>query len=505
MSKVKKGYYMGIDIGTNETKGVLINTLCEVVAYTSRTHTMEHPQPHYFEMDANLWWEELCSISNELIQISAVDKELIITLATSAMGCDCIAVDENCVPLRKAILYGIDARAHDEIEYLNQYYGDQAIHLFHHEICSSDISPKILWIKNNCKDIYDKTYKFLTASSYITAKLTGKYVIDQYLAEDFAPIYNMDQNEVNREACQLFCQPNQVAEVITAMNVAGNMTPNAAQACGLSTHTKVLCGSGDSGAEAISTGVFNPGDLMIQLGSSCYFVYLCDKFIKDTPLWPSTFVIPNTYALLAGTNTAGTLTKWYRDQLYFDQLNQDNMNPYTYMAEDIEKIPAGSDGLITLPYFAGERTPINDPDAKGMIFGFKLSHTRSHLYKSALEGIAYSIAQHIDILKQNDLSINKIMLVGGGTKNHEWMSIIADVLQMEVCTSKVSFGAAYGDALMASIEDGAFKDWNALKEVVKADNIIQPNKENASIYKKYRLIYDKLYRMNRELMHEVSE
>lgn len=502
-----KQYVMGIDVGTNETKGVIVDELCQVVASYSTPHELDNPAPNYFEQDAEkIWWKDVCLVSRKLLEHTKIPAEQVKVLGVSALGCDCVPVDENCKPLCKAILYGIDCRSHEEIAWLNQYYGEKAEEVFGHSICSSDIAPKILWIKNHLPEVYQNTYKFLTASSYLTAKLTGRYCIDKYLAEDFMPIYNLEQNEINHQRCGLFCRPDQMAEILYATEVAGEVTEQAATETGLKAGTKVLTGTGDSGTEAISTGVFQPGDLMVQLGSTCYFVYLADRMISDKRVWPGTFIIPDTYSICAGTNTAGTLTKWFKHNFYFDkeaEEEQGGTNAFTAMAVSIRDIPAGSDGLITLPYFAGERTPLNDPFAKGIIFGLQLHHTREHIYKSALEGIAYSIEQHLKILEENGLPVNKIMAVGGGTKNEPWLQIIADVLGKPVHTSRISMGAAYGDALMAALSAGFFRNWGELAEVIKPARTYLPDESNHQKYIQYKEIFKQLYETNKQLMHRI--
>ena len=189
-------YFMGIDVGTNESKGVLIDRECRIVCSAAAAHGLENPKPNYFEHDAELvWWGDFCKLSKQLIHESGIDPEEIAGVGVSALSADVVPVDENCKPLRKAILYGIDARAVKEMDYLTEYYGPERMEeLFHgRELCSSDCMPKILWIKNNEPEVFEKTYKFLTASSYLTAKLTDKYVIDRYLAlSSFAPCYRGD-------------------------------------------------------------------------------------------------------------------------------------------------------------------------------------------------------------------------------------------------------------------------------------------------------------------------
>lgn len=502
-------YYLGIDVGTNETKGVLIDRKCQVVAYCGEGHTVQNPKPGWFEHDAqDDWWGSFCRIAKRLIADSGVKPEEIGCVGLSALGCDCLPVDEDCNPLCNAILYGVDSRSHAEIDWLNEHYGEDAEKVFGHPICSSDIAPKVLWLKNNRPEIHAKAHKFLTASSFLCAKLTGEYTIDKYLAEDFLPLYQLSDNSINEEGCRLFCRPDQMARVCHATEIAGKVTPKAALETGLSAGTPVLVGTGDSGAEAVSTGVFCPGDLMIQLGSSAFFVFLCDHLAEENRMWPGTFIIPEVYSVCAGTNTAGTLTKWLRDEFYPDLKAAETAggeNAYAAMAAQAEGIPAGANGLICLPYFAGERTPINDPFAQGMFFGLNSTHTRGHIYKAALEGIGYSIAQHVDILEKDGLPIRKIMVAGGGTKNRLWLQIVSDILGKPLQVAKISFGASYGDAIMAALAAGEYASWEELSQVIEPAFVVTPNMENHKIYTVMQDIFSKLYEGNKELMHRIAE
>lgn len=501
-------FFMGIDIGSNESKGVLIDSDCKIVAEQVIAHSMDNPQPGYFQHDAEkIWWGEFCSISRELISSARIRPDQVACVGLSTLGCDCVAVDADGSALHPAILYGVDSRSTDEIAYLNDYYGEEAARLFGHQICSSDIAPKILWIKNNLPDVYEKAAKFLTGSSFVCAKLTGKYTIDKYLAEDFLPLYDLTTDTVDEEKCRLFCRPEQLAEVRGATEIAGTVTKEASELSGLSVGTPVLVGTGDSGSEAVSTGVFQPGDLMVQLGSSCYFVYLSDHLVDEDRLWPGTFVIPDTYSVCAGTNTAGTLTRWFRDEIFSDLLKAEENggpNAYAQMASLAEGVPAGSDGLMCLPYLAGERSPINDPDARGMFVGLEVSHTREHLYRSAIEGICHSINQIVDVLLDHDLPISKIMVVGGGTKNPVWLQTVADVLGRPIHIAEVTVGAAFGDALMAALVAGPYKSWDALSQKVQPKQTIKPIPENHDLFTARQKIFDRLYELTKDAVHELG-
>ena len=209
--------------------------------------------------------------------------------------------------------------------------------------------------------------------------------------------------------------------------------------------------------------------------------------------------------MAAGTNNGGTLTKWYRDQLFPVLLAKEEAggeNAYAAMAKIAASAPAGSDGLFTLPYFAGERTPINDPQARGIIFGLHSRHTRAHLYRSALEGIGYSIAQHFDLLEQNQLPVKKIMAVGGGTKNPLWLQIIADMLDREILVPEVTIGACYGDAILCALSCGCYDNFAALGQKIKVSQTIRPIPENHAVYQKGKPIFQALYDATKELMHQ---
>ena len=179
-----KRYYLGVDIGTCESKGVLVDESYAVAASASQSHVIENPRPNYFEMDAEIWWKDFCAIAKDLMRQLSLKPEQIVSVGTSVMGCDCLPVDKDCRPLRKAILYGIDARAERQIEALTRELGEQGVlELFGHKPDSDDVACKILWLKEQEPQIWKQADKFLTGSSYLTAKLTGNFVIDQYLAK----------------------------------------------------------------------------------------------------------------------------------------------------------------------------------------------------------------------------------------------------------------------------------------------------------------------------------
>ena len=506
-------YFIGIDTGTNSSKGVLIDDKGNIIAQHSCAHYMTNPKPKHYEHDAEKdWWGDFCTISNSIIKKSKIDPKLIKSVGISALGADCLPVDKNCRPLRKAILYGIDARAGNEIDQLTKYFGEDQINKWYgRPLCSSDVVPKILWIKNNEPEVYKNTYKFLTATSFIVAKLTNNYVIDRFLGlASFNPLYDKKTLKVNEELCKTICKSDQLAMIKETTDIAGYITEKASIETGLAVGTPVITGTDDSGAEAISCGVAQVGKMFLQFGSSIYMI-LCTKDLIDDPrLWREDFIIPNVSDISAGTNTAGSLIQWYKDNIYKDLKTEEinDYQSYQTMIEEISDIGLGSEGLITLPYFAGERTPINDPNARGLIFGLLLKHTRAHMYKSALEGIGFSINQQIKIMESHEgINIDTIYAAGGGVQNEVWMQIVSDIIGKNILVPAITIGASYGDAMMAAIgiKSEGFLEFSDITKHIKTGKIYTPNLINHEKYKKYQEIYDSIYYSTVNYAHKLAQ
>lgn len=511
MDKLTDKLLLGVDIGTNESKGVLVDRTFRPVATFAVPHAIENPQPNYFEMDAEIWWSDFCRISRGLMAQAGVGPERIAGVGTSVMGCDCIPVDKNCKPLRKAILYGIDARSGPQIQALLDELGeDGVLAMFGHIPRSDDISTKILWIRDNEPEVYAKAYKFLTGSSYLTAKLTGRYTIDSYLAKAaFRPIYRQD-GTYNEKDGPRFCRADQMASIGDVIDVAGGVTLQAAQECGLLPGTPVIVGTGDSTAESIAGGLVSPGTLFVQFGSTLFYIYCLDGHMDACPAdnFPGSnpFTIPGSFASTGGTNCAGTLTKWVRDVYYrqeADAAEHGGPNAYTVMAQEAAQVAPGSDGLIILPYFYGERSPINDPDARGVLFGLTGKHTRREIARAALEAVAFSMASNLKLFQDRGLNPDSVIIAGGGTKNPLWMQIAADVIGMPVQVAEDWQTASYGDACMAAIGCGLLRDFQALREAMPRRHPVMPDPQRHRLYQRYFDLFTALYQSTKDLMHQL--
>ncbi len=503
---MKKPFFLGIDIGTFESKGILMDADAQVVAYGACAHLLETPQPGYAEHDAEgTWWKDFCQLSNQLVGESGIDPKDIACVGASAIGPCCLPVDADLKPLRKAILYGIDCRAAQEINELERKIGKREIlERFGTPITTQSAGAKVLWIQHNEPDIFAKTAKFVTSSTYLVAKLTGEFVIDRYTAATWVPLYSVEKGDWETDLMGI-CRPQQLAQCRWTHEVVGTVTEQAAKETGLAIGTPVTAGTADASAEAFSVGVMEPGDMMLMYGSSIFIIHVVEKFTTDERLWAGPYLFPGTYSVAAGMSCSGTLTRWFLENFAKDirqSAEAAGNNAYGELAKLAEGIAPGSEGLTVLPYFSGERTPINDPNASGVIFGLNLLHHRGHIYKACLEGVGYGINQHFQIFDERHMGTRKVMAVGGGVKNPAWLQIVSDISGKEQHLAQVETGAAFGDALLAALGVGYYKSVQDVAALIRPKGAVHPNAAAHEAYQPYVERYAQLYQVTKELMHK---
>lgn len=503
MSKV---YFCGVDIGTSESKGVIIDEKANIIAYHACPHEMLSPKPGYAEHDAEkVWYGELCEITKALIEKSGVDPKEIASFGCSTIAPCCLPVDKDLNPLMNAMLYGVDVRASKEITYLSELLGeDHVLDRCGSPITSQSAAAKILWLKNNCPDIYNKAAYFLTGTSYLTAKLTGNVVIDRYTAAAFVPAFDIGTNEYAEDLLKPICSIDKLAECRWTSDVIGHVTKQASEDTGLAEGTPVITGTADASAEAVSAGVIEAGDMLLMCGSSIFMIHVTDKPYRDRRIWTGPYLFDGTYDVSAGISTTGTMTKWFRNNFAKDLWEAEKNggeNAYAVLSREAENIEPGSGGLMVLPHFSGERTPINDPLAKGVIFGLNLTHTRGHVFNACMEGVGYGIRKHFDVFEERGIKTDRVMAVGGGTKNEKWVQIISDIGGFTQTLPEVGVGAAYGDALLSALGIGFYKTPKEMTSSVKIKKEVTPCMVNYEKYAPYRKMYSSLYNATADLMH----
>ncbi|MGV8876299.1 MAG: FGGY-family carbohydrate kinase [Rhodoglobus sp.] len=493
--------FLGIDIGTFETKGVLVDQHGVVRARASRRHGISTPRENFVEQDADdIWWADVCVISRELMASEVVAGATIEAMACSAIGPCVLPVDENLRPLRPGILYGIDARSAAQIEQLNDRLGKEQIFARSgNALTSQSAGPKIAWIVENEPDVAARTRWYLTSQSYLVARLTGRVTIDHGTAGYFHPLYDLAEQRWNVEGCEDFVTEQQLPEILWATEIAGEITAEAAAETGLPVGMKVTVGTTDSPAEAVGAAVVDAGDLMIQYGSAGYMINVLDEPQTDPSLWSAPFVFPGSFVLAAGTATAGTVTRWIADILHLDAEHGDD-ELFGQLVALAEGSPVGANGVLMLPHLSGERTPVHDPQSRGILFGLSLAHSRADVARAALEGVAHSIAHAFSAYARAGFSTTAVTAIGGGTKNHILLESVSAITG-ETQTVTDSYGASFGDAALAALAVGVIGSRSDIKKWVTSVRTVEPNEAAAVQLRSDHSDYRELYAATANLAH----
>ena len=501
---------LGVDIGSYSSKGVLVTPVGEVLATATVEHEMSFPRPGWAEHDADsVWWGEFVQITRRLLS-GKYGGDDVGAVAVSAIGSCMLPVDREGNALRAGVLYGIDTRSTAEIDWLNDHFGEEPMfELGAMALTSQAIGPKILWLRNNEPDVFARTHKIITASSYPVLKLTGEFVMDRHSASYYNPLVDIRTLEWDPTFAGPIIDLDRLPRLLWSDEIAGEVTTWAAEQTGLRAGTPVTAGTIDAAAEAVSVGVVNPGDLMVMYGTTMFFILVTDRPTPDRRMWCCGFCFPGQYGIEGGMSTTGALTRWFRDQFGQAEMAAEasgGPNAYQALSDLAASVPAGSQGLVCLPYLSGERTPINDPLARGIYAGLTLSHTRAHLYRASLEGTAYGVRDNLDVMAAMGADPKRIVAVGGGASNPLWLQIVSDVSGKAQMVPERTIGASYGDAFLAGVATGIIKDRNAINtDWVTIDRIVEPAPSMKPVYEPYYEIYRSLYRSTKPEMHQLAE
>jgi xylulokinase len=465
-------YTLGIDIGTYQTKGVLVDGDGVVVAEARADHEMLVPQPgwaeHRPEQD---WWGDLVQVSRAILAQSGVAPKDIAGLAVSAIGPCMLPVDANGKALMNGVLYGVDTRAGAEVAELTDRIGeDVVLARCGNALTSQSAGPKILWLRRNRPEIFEKVAKIVSSTTYLVQRLTGECVIDHYTAANFSPLYDVETLDWTEALADDIVPLDRLPRLMWSTEVAGQITAGAASETGLAQGTPVTCGTIDAAAEAVSVGVQKPGDVMMMYGSTIFIIALAEARIRDPRLWYAPWLFPDQHASMAGLATSGTLTHWFRDQ-FARELAKDKA--FGILAREADASIPGANGLIFLPYFSGERTPIHNVNAKGALFGLNLTHTRGDIYRAVIEGIANGTHHVMQTFAQSGASPTRLLAVGGGVQNGLWLQATSDISGIDQIVSEKSTGASYGNAFLAALALGRvgpddIANWNPVARHIRA-------------------------------------
>ena len=470
--------FVGVDVGTFETKGVLVDTDGAVLATARRRHAISTPRPGHVEHDPERdWWAGLTAVTQDLARHPRARE--VRALAVSAIGPCVVAADRDLLPLRPAILYGVDTRASQQIRQLTRRLGAaEVLRRGGNPLSSQSAGPKIAWIRDEEPDVWAAARWFMTSQSWLVARLTGEVVIDHATAGYFHPLYDLQARRWDVSGCEDFVSEDQLPPLAWTTEVAGGIHADAAAASGLPVGTPVIVGTTDAPAEAVAAGVLREGSLMAMYGSSGFFIRVGEALRTHQSLWAAPFVFEGTYVLAAGTATAGTATRWVCDVLGLTDAEDDVMFPR--LLELAEGSPPGARGVLALPHFAGERTPFQDPDSRGALVGLGLEHDRADVARAVLEGIGHAVAEAILAYGRAGVAIHRVVAIGGAARNDVITATVSTVtgLVQEVADSP---GAAYGDAFLAAHGVGEVTNLDGASGWFSSTRTVPPHPEHQAV------------------------
>lgn len=444
-----KKYLVGCDIGTGGTKAVVMDLHGQVLGHHFVEYCLHTPQPGWAEHDPEVYWQAAAETIRVAIESSGVSPKDIGGVGLSGMSPACILVDENHKPLRPSHIW-MDRRAITQSEWIKKEIGEDAIF----ELSANPVDPyygitKLMWERDNAPAAYERAYKVLNPKDYPLLKLTGKAVTDYSNAALMGICFDIrrrrwDEDMVKRLGIRYDVLP----ELYPCDEVVGEVTAEAAQVTGLAEGTPVVAGTVDANAAWLSMGVIDDGENALTMGTAaCWGVAHDDEFFA-----PGLIILPHVveserkYFTAAAMVAGGALIRWFRDNFGQQERiagRELGVSAYDIMNLEAAKVAPGCDGLITLPYFMGERTPVWDAEARGILFGLSLSHGRGHIIRSLMEGVGFGVRQNIEIVREHGVKVlPSLGLVEGGAVSALWRQIMADIAQAETVFLVLSMAAA---------------------------------------------------------------
>ncbi len=481
---------IGVDIGTSSSKGVLVDLDGCVLRSSILEHMVDRPCPGWVEMDGDIWWRELIAISQKLLDPGDVE---VLAVGVSGMGPCVLLTDEDGTPLRPAILYGIDTRSTTQISRLNAELGEgEILHRCGSALSTQAAGAKVAWVADNEPELLGQARRLFMPSSWLAFRLTDQYVLDQQSASQCTPLYDTEKRGWYQPWVDLIAPELSLPPLRWPGEVAGTVTADAAALTGLPAGIPVITGTIDAWAEAISVGAQRIGDLMLMYGTTMFLVNTVSDRLSSPSLWGTVGALPDTRNLAAGMATSGAITSWLRDLF--------GSPDYAELTELADGSGPGANGLLMLPYFAGERTPLMDPQARGVIAGLTLSHTRGDLYRAALEAIGFGVRHNIETIEAAGGDIRRVVAVGGGTQGMLWTQIVSDITGRTQLIPTQTIGASYGSAFLAAqtVGDVGIDAWNPVKESR------EPRLELAEMYDELYTAYRELYTTTRTIAHTLA-
>ena len=478
-----ENFLLGIDVGTSACKVALFRKSGEVVAQSNQPYKIYYPNLGWVEQDPDEWWEAICIGIKDVIAKARINSNEIAGIGIDGQSWSAIPVDKDGNCLSRTPIW-MDTRARDICDRVKEEVGfDRIFSVAGNDFLPSYSTPKMLWFKQERPDVYNRTYKFLQSNSYIALKLTG--VMSQEYSQGYGIHFFNNQTLTYDEklAKELGLSVDKVPELYASHDVVGKVTKKAADKTGLAEGIPVVAGGLDAACGTLGAGVILTGQTQEQGGQAGGMSICVDRALAHPKLILSPHVVPNIWLLQGGTVGGGGVLRWFKQEFGENQ----SFDELTKIAEDI---PAGADGVTFLPYMSGERSPIWNPDAKGVFYGLSFDKTKGHMVRAALEGVAYSLEHNLRTAKEVGVEVGELIAMGGASNSILWTQIKADVTGKTIKVPTSDTATTLGAVILAGVGVGMYDSFeSAVKETIVITRVQTPNEENHERYQKSIELY----------------
>lgn len=476
-------YLLGIDIGTSACKVAIFEKNGNVLAQSNQPYQLYYPHPGWVEQDADEWWSAICDGIRDVLGQSGIAPADIAGIGVDGQSWSAIPVDKEGNALARTPIW-MDTRARDICDRVKSEVGFERIfEVAGNDFLPSYTTPKMLWFKENAPEVFRRTDKFLQSNSYIAMKLTGVMSMD-YSQGYGVHFFKMDDCTVDADlAKELGLSADLIPQLYECHDVVGGVTAEAAKLTGLAEGTPVVAGGLDAACGTLGAGVYLPGQTQEQGGQAGGMSICVDHALAHPKLILSPHVVPGMWLLQGGTVGGGGTLRWFRQEFGAEQ----SFDELTALAE---QVPAGSEGVIFLPYMAGERSPIWNPDAKGVYYGLGFDKTKGHLVRATLEGVAYSLEHNLRVAAETGAKVGELIAMGGASNSRLWTQIKADVTGKTIKVPTSDTATTLGAAILAGVGVGVYKGFEeAIKETIVITRVQEPDMEVHEQYQKYMQMY----------------
>jgi xylulokinase len=484
-------YLLGIDIGTTATKGILLHPIRGIAAEAEAPVQLISHKAGWAEENPEEWWRNVGDVTQKCFREAGIANKEVGGVGVSGMVPTLILLDSHGKLLRPSIQQN-DARSFKEIlDFRGQVDESDILQRTGSAITQQSIGPKLLWLCHNEPEVMEQASHLMGSYDFIVHQLTGCFSCERNWALE-SGLFDLRRQDWDERLLGLSTISRKwLGKVHWPGEIVGGVTLEAARHTGLAEGTPVVAGSADHIASAFSAGVKSPGDVLVKLGGAGDILYDLDELVVDSRLFLDYHVIPGKFLINGCMAASGSIIKWFRAHFAPDA-------DYPDLDREGSSVPFGSEGLVLLPYFLGEKTPINDPLARGVIFGLTLSHTRGHVYRAILEGIAYGFRHHLSVLAERNLRANKARVTNGGARSALWKQVTADVLGIPLEEVAHHPGSSLGAAFVAGMGAGQFKNWGEIERFVEISAVVRPNPDAHQRYQQLFEIYRDLYETLKE-------